>query len=267
MGLLSTDAFSNVFEPLHGKRIGLVQPIGNVGDELIIWATQQMFNVFGIDWQMVRPDVRPDVDELVFGCGGNMGTLYQNNWELRGQILRHGIPVTIFPQTFNSREDRPYSRVYVRERESLKYCSEGILAPDLALGLNYQTQTKSRYELGVFQRKDPERRSKTRWFKRDPAKICQRPTDYLELAAQYERIITDRLHFAISGLIVGRDVTLLPNSYHKNRSMHETWLAALGCRFAETLKEAKNLYKATECRRWFGYRKTYHANRESATTH
>ncbi|MGD9126933.1 MAG: polysaccharide pyruvyl transferase family protein [Planctomycetia bacterium] len=267
MALLSIDAFSNVFEPLRGKRIGFVQPIGNVGDELIIWATQQMLCSFGIDWQMIQPDVQPDVDELVFGSGGNMGTLYQNNWELRGQILRYGIPVTIFPQTFNSREDRPYHRVYVRERESLKYCEQGILAPDLALGLNYQTRTKPRHKLGVFLRKDPERRSKMRWFKRDPAKMCQRPTEYLELAAQYERIITDRLHFAISGLIVGRDVTLLPNSYHKNRSMHETWLTALGCRFAETLKEAKSLYKSTKDRQQLGYRKTYRANRESATTH
>jgi hypothetical protein len=28
------------------------------------------------------------------------------------------------------------------------------------------------------------------------------------------------------------------NDYHKNRSMHETWLADLGCRFAATPTEA-----------------------------
>jgi exopolysaccharide biosynthesis predicted pyruvyltransferase EpsI len=43
---------------------------------------------------------------------------------------------------------------------------------------------------------------------------------------------------AIAGLHAGRDVTLLANGYHKNRSMHETWLAALGCRFAATSQAA-----------------------------
>ena len=92
MQLLSPNAFSAVFEPLRGKRIGLVQPIGNVGDRLIEWATRQLFDAFGIAWKVVDPDQRPDVDELVFGGGGNMGTLYQNNWELRGRILGYGMP-------------------------------------------------------------------------------------------------------------------------------------------------------------------------------
>jgi hypothetical protein len=33
-------------------------------------------------------------------------------------------------------------------------------------------------------------------------------------------------------------VTLVANDYHKNRSMHETWLADLGCRFAASPAEA-----------------------------
>ena len=64
------------------------------------------------------------------------------------------------------------------------------------------------------------------------------PAAYLALAARHRRIVTDRLHFAVAGLHAGRDVTLVANDYHKNRSMHETWLAALGCRFAATATEA-----------------------------
>jgi exopolysaccharide biosynthesis predicted pyruvyltransferase EpsI len=66
----------------------------------------------------------------------------------------------------------------------------------------------------------------------DPATICRSPVEAMALAARYRRIITDRLHCAIAGLHAGREVTLLPNNTHKNRSMHETWLAAFGCRFA-----------------------------------
>jgi exopolysaccharide biosynthesis predicted pyruvyltransferase EpsI len=69
----------------------------------------------------------------------------------------------------------------------------------------------------------------------------------MALAARYRRIITDRLHCAIAGLHAGREVTLLPNNTHKNRSMHETWLADLGCRFAESV-EAALLRRVAEAR-------------------
>jgi exopolysaccharide biosynthesis predicted pyruvyltransferase EpsI len=68
------------------------------------------------------------------------------------------------------------------------------------------------------------------------------------MASRYRRIITDRLHFAIAGLHAGREVTLLPNNSHKNRSMHETWLAGLGCHFAESV-EAALLQHAAAARR------------------
>jgi exopolysaccharide biosynthesis predicted pyruvyltransferase EpsI len=90
----------------------------------------------------------------------------------------------------------------------------------------------------VWLRRDEERAGTASYRSRDPAIVCRTAADYLTLAARHRRIITDRLHFAIAGLHAGRDVTLLANDYHKNRSMHETWLADLGCRFATTLDEA-----------------------------
>jgi exopolysaccharide biosynthesis predicted pyruvyltransferase EpsI len=240
MRLLDPDAFESVFVPLQGKRIGYIRPCGNVGDALIEWATFQLFEVFGIDWQRIDPEAceEVDVEELVFGGGGNMGNRYRNNWELRGKALALGLPMTILPQTFTSVEDRPYKRVYVREQTSLVYCPQATVAPELALGFDCRVAKSPRRETGVFLRRDPERTSATHWFRRDPAKLCRTPQEYLELAAEYEHIVTDRLHFAICGLLLRRDVTLLPNDYHKNRSMHESWLGALGCRFAESVREA-----------------------------
>jgi len=244
MRLLPPEVFSAVFEPLCGKRIGFVRAIGNVGDELIAWATEQLFEEFKIVWRRFDPSLpgQDDVDELVFGGGGNMGTRYLNNWTLRGRILELGLPVTILPQSFTSRENRPYKRVYVRERASLAFCNTGILAPDLALGLRRSTPRPPTRGTGIFLRRDPERLGWCRWFRRDPVKLCRTPQEYLDLAANHERIVTDRLHFAICGLLAGRDTTLLPNNYHKNRSMYETWLQGLGCRFAPSVEEA-------ECRR------------------
>jgi len=229
-----------VFESLRGKRIGYIRPIGNVGDALIEWATQQLFREFHIDWRFCNPGVDDagNFDELVFGGGGNMGTRYRNNFELRGRALALGLPVTILPQSFTSLEERRYRRVYVRECDSLAFCPRAILAPDLALGLQHSICQPPTRGLGVLLRRDPERASGLPWFRRDPVRLCHTPQEYLELATRYERIVTDRLHFAICGLLAGRETTLLPNDYHKNKSMYETWLKALGCRFASNARAA-----------------------------
>lgn len=240
MSLLPASLFAAVFEPLIGRRVGFVEPIGNVGDRLITLATKQLFAKFGVRWRQVTLDDVGGVDVLVWGGGGNMGTLYMNNWDLRTRCLATGLPVTIFPQSFTTREDRAYERVYVRERASLELHPEAKLAPDLALGLDYETNTRPTRVRGVFLRRDKEaaRRRWFRWRLKDPVRMCDDPIEYLELAAQYEQIVTDRLHFAICGLILGRRTTLLGNSYHKNASLHATWLASLGCEYAHSERAA-----------------------------
>lgn len=252
MPLLPMKMFAPVFEPLRGKMVGFIRPIGNVGDDLIAMATHQLFDNFAIRWREVTPHDCADCDELAFGGGGNMGSMYQNNWDLRTRCLETGLPVTILPQSFTTAEEREFHRVYVRERESQKLCPTGILAPDLALGLEYATKTRPRVELGVFLRRDREtaQGSWFRWRRKDPARMCDSAIEYLELAAQHSRIITDRLHFAICGLTVGRQVALLGNSYHKNRSIYETWLKPLGCRFATSPSEALRNWDQADSGEW-----------------
>lgn len=230
--LLGAEAFAHVCEPLRSQRVGFVRPIGNVGDDLIELGMMQLFTDFGIRWSRWQPggDVRHDV--LVFGGGGNMGTRYMNNHALRGEALSTGLPVVILPQSFSTPEDRGFARVYVREHASLTMHPAGLLAPDLALGLRWPAPPRPTHDLGVFLRRDRERVGRKPLIARDPVRLCGTPAAYLALAADYRRIVTDRLHFAIAGLHAGRDVTLVANAYHKNRSMHETWLAGLGCRFA-----------------------------------
>ena len=238
--LLPLAAFAHVFDPLKGRRIGFVRPCGNVGDSLIEWGMRQLLEEFGITWAVFDPAASDpgEFDELVFGGGGNMGTRYVDNWNLRGRLLELGLPFTILPQSFTSAEDRPYRRVYVRERASMTFCPTGILAPDLALGLSPPAYPPPTRGTGIFLRRDSERLPGFRWFRRDPVRLCRTPQEYLALAARYERIVTDRLHFAISGLLVGRDTTLIANNYHKNASMYDTWLRDLGCRFASEARTA-----------------------------
>lgn len=237
--LLPVSAFAHVFEPLVGRRVGYVRPVGNVGDHLIELAMMQLLGEFGIHWATWEPWARTSFDVLVFGGGGSMGCLYPVNHSIRAAALATGIPLTILPQSFTHAEDKPFARVYVRERHSQRlFCPDGILAPDLALGLEWPAPGSPTRDVGVFLRRDCERRGRkpSRWG--DPTRICRVPADYLNLAASYRRIVTDRLHFAIAGLHAGRDVTLVANNYFKNQAMHETWLEALGCHFADSVADA-----------------------------
>lgn len=238
--LLAPDAFAAVFEPFAGRRVGYVRPIGNVGDDLIELAMMQLLDAFGVRWVVVDPAAPPigQLDVLMFGGGGNMGTRYRNNYDLRSRILALGPPVVVLPQSFTSAEDRGFEQVYVRETASLAFCPTGILAPDLALGLAWPKPAAPTRDRGLFLRRDPERAGRRPWFARDPVRWARTPADYLALAARYRRIVTDRLHFAIAGLHAGREVTLVANDYHKNRAMHETWLGHFGCRFAPSVADA-----------------------------
>ena len=108
----------------------------------------------------------------------------------------------------------------------------------LGLGLAVAAMRPPRRDLGVFLRRDQERVGGKSIVPRDPVRWYRDPLEYLALAGRYRRIVTDRLHLAIAGMHAGRQVTLVANDYHKNRSMHETWLADMGCAFAESVADA-----------------------------
>ncbi|MFM1997457.1 MAG: hypothetical protein RLZZ111_1844 [Planctomycetota bacterium] len=236
--LLGAEAFAPVIAPLVGRRVGYVRPHGHVGDALIEMAMVQLFAEYGVDWTPLDLDAPVDVETIVFGGGGSMGRRSPQNHALRTRALALGAPVVVLPQSFTDREDRPFAKVFVRERASLGLCPTATLAPDLAIGLACPTPPAPTQDLGIFLRRDQERTGRRLRLARDSVELCRRPEELLALVARYRRIITDRLHCAIAGLHAGREVTLLPNNYHKNRSMHETWLAGLGCRFAESVEAA-----------------------------
>jgi len=245
--LLPPAAFAHVLQPLLGRQVGYVRPEGNVGDRLIELAMVQLFADYGVRWRPFTPG-QPGgdrgLDLLAFGGGGNMGGRYANNFALRTRALATGLPVVILPQSFTSPEDRDFARVFVRERASLALRPDGILAPDLALGLAVPQPPRPDRDLGIFLRRDQERIGRKPLFARDPVRMFHDPIAYVAFAARHRRLVTDRLHFAIAGLQAGRDVTLVANDYHKNRSMHETWLADLGCRFTADVAGALALKAA-----------------------
>ncbi|MEM7195626.1 MAG: polysaccharide pyruvyl transferase family protein [Pseudomonadota bacterium] len=240
--MISISAYRKLF-PKDSGVIGYVQMPGNVGDLMIEFATLNLMRRWNIPHEIVprnrlsRRALPKHISRLYIGGGGNMGNLYQDNKDIRNAALSTGKPVIVLPQSFtnaNENTDR-FEKVWVRERDSLKICPQAGLAPDMAMSLKLDSRSSDvSRKTGVFLREDIEALFSGHPASHgDPILLGSNLAEYFELAAPFEHIVTDRLHFAITGLLMKRAVTLLPNGYFKNRSMWETWFANKGCLWAD----------------------------------
>lgn len=248
--LVPLEAFFGPFEPIAGRQVFFAPNPGNVGDYLIESATRQLFRVYGVT---VVEDLEA-ADALVVGGGGSWGNQYSWISERRQATIDTAdslrMPVIVFPQSVRWPDREPVSsaisRFFARERASQVLVPRSELAPDPAMAYTPAHRFSRGVGVGMHLRTGPEA-----LFDCATPKNAGDPTgcipyvskqsavdEYVRLAARYERVVTDRLHFAMAALIAGRHATLLPNVYHKNRSMYETWLKDLGCDWAETPKDA-----------------------------
>lgn len=261
LSLLDIRHFEPVFSPFRGRRVGFVPLSGNVGDRLIDAAAEELMQHYGVPYRVIqaqeleRGSLYFPLEAILVSGGGNMGEMYPLTVAQRCQALALGPPVTVLPQSFtDTHEDlAPYAGVFVRERASLKLVPNAKLAPDLALGLRPPGIDEGvEAKIGVWLREDGERKvsDAAGYSLGDPIGISWTIEDYLGLASKFEQVVTDRLHLAIAGLLLGRRVTLLPNGYAKNRSMYETWLRALGCRWRNAVDGIRCDRDETATRLW-----------------
>lgn len=231
MRLLEPEYFREIFEPLKGTRCTLVTAGGNAGDLMIHRATRQLCDLFGVPHSN---KIDGNTEHLLLFGGGNMGSPYHAGRAIRQKAIETRIPATQLPQSWMFPEDPGCERVFAREKKSLEIAPAGtILAPDLALGMIIPAIKPSRrYGRETFIRVDNECEL-VNWPPHDPTRYCRTAEEYLATAGSYQSLETDRLHFAIAGMMMKTETTIMPNSYHKNRSMWETWLKNLGCLWAE----------------------------------
>lgn len=243
MPLLETSLFEVLFLPLRGKRVGFVPLDGNVGDRLNHAATEQLFEYFEIEHEVLSPlaidqgSIAHRFDELVVSGGGNMGgPFYKRPFQTRQELIGTGLPIHIFPQSFIQNEEdlSPYARVFVRDEASRALNPHLPLAPDLAMGYRGPVSSRSPCaNVGLFLRRDVEHRiGEHPASLGDPAALADTVDELFDLASHFRHIVTDRLHFCIAALLLGKEVTLLPNSYFKNRSFYDTWLST-HCQWSE----------------------------------
>jgi exopolysaccharide biosynthesis predicted pyruvyltransferase EpsI len=226
-----------------------------------------LLNIFfwktGIDAGFKLLDVPDDIELVLFEGGGYMNDVWYGPALLKAVTRQTQAPIAVAPQSyvFNRTTLADY---FMDDREAVLFCRErysydhltgqGLppnvqlkLSPELALYLmpedlvEYVEPRKERYQL-VAMRRDRES-AVTENLIREIEQACDNPvlrdvsmegslTDFVSWVANAETVYTDRLHVAITSSILGKDVTLYGNRYHKNRGVWEYSLRD-GVRFIE----------------------------------
>jgi hypothetical protein len=125
--------------------------------------------------------------------------------------------------------------MFRRDNYSTFFEPKAIFCHDLALGFEIDSKIESFIkrpiisEKGYFFRDDIEKNVKLNIknlsLEEDPVLNCDTFYDYFEKASRYKIIHTNRLHFAICGLFLEREVYLYNNIYFKNKSVFEASLS------------------------------------------
>lgn len=245
-----------LFQRYKSRRFIFIEPGGNWGDLLIYRGAEKLANLAGIKFESMNRTnfmsayFESDVVLYIHGGGG-----FNTYWsatpmhEFFKAVGSHCGIVILGPQTFLTDEvflkkevvdriqDRKVKKLYMFTREMTSYRHlKDILPRDVELELDHDTalnmtdsdfsqfEIQNRYTLYAI-RRDKESSDIPRcnpfllWL--DPVKSCQNFDHWVDIHAKARKIITNRIHSAIVGNILGKPVTLLPNHYHKNRSIWE----------------------------------------------
>lgn len=196
-------------------------------------------------------DVPEDTELILFEGGGYINDIWFGQTLLNQVMKRNGQEIVVGPQSYRFKE--PTIETYDNSRKVTLFCREEAslshlkhmdfpdnitfdASPEVALYLdrddlnNYITWRAGGYELVAF-RKDKESAVDPFTLK-ELLNQCENPlqldvsvkgsiTDFVSTVEHSDRIFTDRLHVAILGTILGKEVTLFGNMYHKNRGVYE----------------------------------------------
>jgi exopolysaccharide biosynthesis predicted pyruvyltransferase EpsI len=232
MRLINLSEFEPIFEPLSGLTVGMVDGVGNMGDQLLYLAARQLCKEFNIEHFTVNALAEnpiPKCDKLLLFGGGNIG--FPPAAAIRRKAFESGIPCWLLPQSVIRHEDLKCEKMFFRESVSRNIIGDGEIAPDLALGFDFpESRTHKNGSETFLRRNGGSVHHHVRvQLKVDPAMFCHTPEDYWNITDEFEEITTDRLHLAICSLAMKTKTTLLPINYHKNKAMFREWLEPLGC--------------------------------------
>lgn len=247
--ILDDNHFAPLIDLLRGSKCEMIDnPFGNPGDQLIAIGFRQLFARSGIELvhhgrpgKAFEPSAKADT--LLFYGGGNVGNFYRASPGLRHSLksITSHRKVLLPQSAFNQGEDlSQFDHIFAREIFSyriMRQMGNCHLAPDGALALDpslafsdydHLCSLPSTTDLGVFLRADQEKpsdRSLDHLMPINQGDPSSRDLGWFrQLPHRYRACITNRLHFGIWCLLLGRRVFFTANSYHKVLGIYNTWL-------------------------------------------
>jgi exopolysaccharide biosynthesis predicted pyruvyltransferase EpsI len=261
-----------VFGDLPRRHVSFVEPGGNFGDYLIWKGAYKTAELAQVPYAVVSYEQlmqrRTGPDDVIYIHGGGgfvpwwsgkpMKMLAKLSAEFRGTLI-------LGPTTFS--DDEAYIRevfrncfhgasfkrffLFAREKTSfdlvkkttsLPCRTEIILEHDTAFNLLREDVLADDVERSGHVcyaiRHDKERPegqgfNYLSWI--DPIDISDTFEQWVRFHARSNALVTNRTHSAILGAILGIPTTMLPNGYHKNRSIWEHSLSERGVQWRESI--------------------------------
>jgi len=267
-----------VFRQYSNNNFIFVKPGGNYGDYLIWKGGEKLAEQANISYvSYTHADFmkrKIESNEIVYVHGGGGFLPFWSGTpilELTKAIQEHIGPTILGPQTFLDDENyikkvikkifqnRLSKDVYFFVREKKSYALlKGLLPSDVYLGVVPDTAfaivkedlvpdyyegkgytlyaiRKDKESLKQYQRPNPF----VFWL--DPVRYAKDFKSWVQIHNNANTVFTDRTHSAIVSMLLGKKVYLLPNNYHKNRSIWEYSLKDFGVHWLEELKPNQSL--------------------------
>ena len=221
---------------------------GNAGDDLITYATIQIFNNLGYQFTMSEYTACHTDKVLVYGGGGNFNPIYTACREFLDKNLHVNKKIVLLPHTIVSclhdlKKINDNVVIFCREKISYQYVQSTVLHPknvhlskDMALyiclddlGIPYM---KGEGHLNAFRTDGEKTKVDIPKNNVDVSLVYQYPgitieakkkstQVFLNYINRFETVTTNRLHVAIGAAILGKRVTLLANAYYKNKAIYD----------------------------------------------
>lgn len=231
----------------QGRRIIYAPNTGNWGDALIHCGIVQMLEKNGLEYTLAHPkEVTAAVQSIsklknnfrgyvliTAGCG-NWCNLWDGAYEFVSAVAASFHHVIVLPSSYEKgpAATRAQNITYYRRDDgpSAKHIPDSIFCHDMAFYLDqWFPDHSSTIPFGNFFRADKEQHesAETHANNVDISSLGNeyRRIDYLfRLLAPYDLLRTDRLHVAIAGAMMRKNVELYPSKYWKIPSVFESSL-------------------------------------------
>jgi exopolysaccharide biosynthesis predicted pyruvyltransferase EpsI len=294
----------DVFQRFSDRKIFFIEPGGNFGDHLIYKGAYKLAKAAGLDMTVLsfaefeQKKFGPADTLYIHGGGGfvpwwsgkPMKMLKKLSQEFLGTLI-------VGPTTFS--DDAEYIRtvfndcigghnfkeLFMFTRDLLSFailekhlpCRAHIACDhDTALNLTKADLVQGEHPAGGYTlyalRQDKERPASQpydylSWL--DPIDVSSSFEEWLQFHWRAKKIVTNRTHSTIVGMILGIPTVMLPNSYHKNRSVWEFSLRDRGVQWLdhidvggfngriETSPRLKNFFTSRKYRKLLKLRLNY----------